>query len=118
MKCYNDPSRDAVGPCTRCGKGVCPEDAVYIDGKLYCKECAKEVLSGQKKFSEKKLYRSRTDRSICGVCGGLAKYLDIDSSLMRLLWVLLTIFTGFVVGVVVYFVLCAVIPEEPLEKQI
>ncbi|MCD6427291.1 MAG: PspC domain-containing protein [Caldisericaceae bacterium] len=113
MKCYNDPSRDAVGFCTRCGKGVCPEDAVYIDGKLYCKECAKKVFGGQKR-----LYRSRTDRSICGVCGGLAKYLKIDSALMRLLWVLLTIFTGFAAGVVAYFVLCAVIPEEPLEKQI
>ncbi len=115
MKCYKDPGRDAVGPCTNCGKGVCPEDAVYIEGKLYCKECAKEVLTKQKNASEKKLYRSRTDRSICGVCGGLAKYLELDSALVRVLWVIITVFSGFVIGIVAYFVLCAIMPKEPID---
>ncbi len=113
MKCFKDPSRDAVGPCTLCGKGVCPEDAVYIEGKLYCKDCAKGVLTGKKDTTAKKLYRSRSDKSICGVCGGLARYLDIDSSLMRLIYVLLTIFTGIVPGLVIYFVLCIIMPKEP-----
>ncbi len=38
---------------------------------------------------EKKLYKSRTDKKICGVCGGIAKYFDIDSSIVRLVTILL-----------------------------
>ena len=113
MKCFDDHSRDAVGACTRCGKGVCPEDAVYIDGKLYCKECAKIVLGAEKKSSTKPLYRSRKDVLICGVCRGLADYFEIDPALMRVIVVLVTVFTGIVPGIVAYLILCAVLPKEP-----
>ena len=111
MKCYSNPSRDAVGVCTYCGKGVCPEDAVYIDGKLYCKKCAKKVLSEKR---SRKLYRSRQNRSICGVCGGLAEYADVDATLVRVVWVLVTLFTGIVPCIIVYFVMCIVVPKEPV----
>ena len=37
----------------------------------------------------KKLYKSRNDRKICGVCGGLAEYFNVDSAVVRLLWVIL-----------------------------
>ena len=43
---------------------------------------------------EKKLYRSRSDKKIAGVCGGLAKYFSIDVTLIRLAVVLLTLFVG------------------------
>ena len=60
---------------------------------------------------EKKLYRSRTDKKLCGVCGGIAKYLNMDVSIVRLLVVLLTLFVGG--GLIAYIVCALVIPEEP-----
>jgi phage shock protein PspC (stress-responsive transcriptional regulator) len=59
---------------------------------------------------EKKLFRSRTDKKICGVCGGLAKYLGLDVTIMRLLAVLLALFGP---GLLVYLVFALVVPEEP-----
>ena len=60
----------------------------------------------------RKLYRSRRDRRISGVCGGLAEYLKIDPSLVRLLFVLGLLFVGGTFWV--YLILLIVIPEEPL----
>ena len=60
---------------------------------------------------EKKLYRSRTSKKICGVCGGLAKYLNMDVTVVRLLAVLLTLFVGG--GLIAYIVAALVMPEEP-----
>ena len=59
---------------------------------------------------EHKLYRSRTDRMLFGVCGGLAKYFGIDSSLMRIIMVLLALAGG--VGVLMYFVMAFIVPLE------
>ena len=42
----------------------------------------------------KKLFRSSTDRKICGVCGGIAEYFDIDPTLVRLGWIIFTCFGG------------------------
>lgn len=60
----------------------------------------------------KKLYRSRTDRKIAGVCGGLGVYFNVDPTLIRLLSVLGLIFVGGTL--VAYIILMIVIPEEPL----
>ncbi len=60
---------------------------------------------------EKKLYRSRTDKKVCGVCGGLAKYLNMDVSILRLIVVLACLFMGG--GLLIYIVCALVIPEEP-----
>ena len=43
---------------------------------------------------EKKLYRSRTDKKLAGVCGGVAKFFGIDSTIIRLIWVLAVLFAG------------------------
>ena len=59
----------------------------------------------------KKLYKSKTDKKICGVCGGLAKYLNMDVTVVRLLAVLLTLFVGG--GLIAYIVAALVMPEEP-----
>jgi len=59
----------------------------------------------------KKLYRSRSDRRIAGVCGGLAAYLKIDPTLVRLLFVLGLLFVGGTL--LAYIILMIVIPEEP-----
>lgn len=59
----------------------------------------------------KKLYRSRTDRKIAGVCGGIAEYFNIDATLVRLLFVAAVIFGT--AGIWVYVVCALVIPEAP-----
>ena len=60
----------------------------------------------------KKLHRSKKNRVIAGVCGGLAEYLDTDPVLIRVLWVLITIFSGFVLGIIAYLVCWVIIPEK------
>jgi phage shock protein PspC (stress-responsive transcriptional regulator) len=57
------------------------------------------------------LYRSRDDRMLAGVAGGLAELWDADPSLVRLVWALLVIFTGGI-ALVVYIVMAIVVPEE------
>ena len=52
-----------------------------------------------------KLYKSRTDRKICGVCGGIAEYLGIDSTIVRLITVLLVAFAGMSIWIYVIAVL-------------
>jgi phage shock protein C len=59
-----------------------------------------------------RLYRSRDDRMLAGVAGGLAEYWNADPSLIRVIWALLIIFTGGL-ALVVYIVMAIVIPEEP-----
>jgi phage shock protein C len=59
-----------------------------------------------------RLYRSQSDRMIAGVAGGLATWLAIDPSLVRVAWVLLAIFTGGAF-LLVYFVMMIVVPQAP-----
>ncbi|MCL5074631.1 MAG: PspC domain-containing protein [Chloroflexi bacterium] len=59
---------------------------------------------------EKRLYRSRTDRMLFGVCGGLAQYFDLDPTLVRLIFVLIVLAGG--TGILAYIVLAIVMPEE------
>lgn len=61
--------------------------------------------------TKKRLYRSRKERRIAGVCGGIAEYLAVDASLVRILWVLLAFAGG--PGVLLYIIMAAVLPEEP-----
>jgi len=64
-------------------------------------------------MNEDRLYRSLDDRMIAGVAGGMAERWNADPSLVRLLWVLVTVFTGGI-ALVVYIVLAVVVPEDPL----
>lgn len=59
-----------------------------------------------------KLYRSQNDRTIAGVCGGLAENLGWSSSRLRIVWVLATIFTAFA-GALIYLALWYLMPAEP-----
>jgi phage shock protein PspC (stress-responsive transcriptional regulator) len=58
-----------------------------------------------------KLYRSRTNRQVAGVCGGLAERFNVDATLVRVLFVLLAIF-GFA-GIILYVAMWIIVPEEP-----
>ncbi len=62
----------------------------------------------------RRLYRSRRDRMLAGVCGGIAEYLEIDPILVRLVFLAL-LFSG--VGVLLYLVAWILIPEEPLDRE-
>ena len=61
---------------------------------------------------ERKLYRSKTDRKFLGVLGGFAKYFGIDATVLRIIYVLLSL---FVLGcpIIIYLIVALVIPEEP-----
>lgn len=61
----------------------------------------------------KKLYKSNTDRKLFGVCGGIAEYFEIDSTIVRLIWVLLTLFVGC--GIIAYIIAALVMPNRPFE---
>ncbi|HOA90434.1 MAG: PspC domain-containing protein [Bacillota bacterium] len=56
----------------------------------------------------KKLYRSRQNRIIAGVCGGIAEYLDVDPTVVRLIYLFLGL-TSLVVGAVVFYIVAALI---------
>lgn len=58
---------------------------------------------------KKKLYKSATDKKLCGVCGGIAEYFDIDSTLVRLIWLVLTCCGGS--GLLVYIIAAIIMPE-------
>jgi len=58
---------------------------------------------------DKRLYLSDTDKKIAGVCGGIAEYFGIDSTLIRLGWVFLLLPTAFIGGIVIYFLAAATV---------
>ncbi len=60
----------------------------------------------------KRLYRSRSERMLAGVCGGLAEFLDIDPTIIRLLWAFLML-GG--IGILAYFIAWIIVPEQPFE---
>jgi len=62
---------------------------------------------------EKKLYRIEQGKKMSGVCLGLAEYFNIDVTLVRLLWVVCTLVTGFMMGIILYVACIFIIPEEP-----
>ncbi len=60
--------------------------------------------------NRRRLYRSEKDKKICGVCGGLADYFDMDSSMMRVIAILVILFAGS--GLLAYIILALVLPTE------
>ncbi|HCT64384.1 MAG TPA: PspC domain-containing protein [Lachnospiraceae bacterium] len=61
----------------------------------------------------KKLYRIEDGKKMSGVCAGIAEYFDIDVTLIRLLWVVLTFFTAAFPGIILYIACVFIIPEVP-----
>lgn len=60
---------------------------------------------------EKKLYRSKTNKKLCGVCGGMAEYLNLDPTIVRLIWALVVLCAG--AGALAYLICALIIPEKP-----
>lgn len=65
----------------------------------------------------KKLYRSRTDRKIAGVCGGLAEFTGIDATIIRIIFFILLL-PGGAPGFVPYLLLWVFVPLKPVEKPV
>lgn len=62
-------------------------------------------------MNNKKLYRSRTDMMLAGVCGGLADFFGLDVSLIRIFFVLMAILGGH--GLLLYLILWVIVPQDP-----
>ncbi len=60
---------------------------------------------------EKKLYKSETNKMICGVCGGVAEYFNVDPTLVRLGWFAISLIGGF--GLIPYIAAAIIIPNDP-----
>ncbi|HQQ21135.1 MAG TPA: PspC domain-containing protein, partial [Bacteroidales bacterium] len=59
----------------------------------------------------KKLYRSRTDRKLAGICGGLGAHFGMDPVIIRVIFIILTLFGGS--GLLLYIIMALVVPDEP-----
>ncbi|MGA9805728.1 MAG: PspC domain-containing protein [Terriglobales bacterium] len=90
--------------CNACGKTIAE------DGR-FCSYCGNLVGIPP---TPKKLMRVRSDRKIAGVCSGLAHYIELDVSLVRILWFFITLACGIFPGLVAYVLAWIIIPEEPL----
>ena len=88
--------------CNLCGKAIA-EDA------RYCSNCGAFVGQSSR---PRALVRPRSERKIAGVCMGLARHLDVDVTLIRLLTLVGALFTG--IGFIAYLIAWIVIPEEPI----
>jgi len=62
--------------------------------------------------TQKRLYRSSQDRMFAGVCGGIAEYLEVDPTLVRLVFVALTLLSSGT-GLILYIILMLIVPEQP-----
>lgn len=63
-------------------------------------------------MEKKKIYRSTTDKKFAGVCGGIAEYLDVDATLIRLAVVLLSLFSVGT-GILIYIIVAIILPQNP-----
>ncbi len=62
----------------------------------------------------KRLYRSEKNRVLAGVCGGVGEYFDVDPVLIRLIYLMATLFTALVPGLICYLIAIAIVPDAPL----
>jgi len=95
--------------CSTCGRQL-EEEA------RYCSACGtprgKVRPPSGESAGTKKLSRAREGKMIAGVCAGVARYLEIDVTLVRILWILVTIFPP-IPGLVAYIVCWIVMPQDP-----
>ena len=61
----------------------------------------------------RKLYRSRTDRKLAGICGGLGTHFGMDPVIIRIIFIVLTLFGGS--GLVLYIIMALIVPDEPVD---
>jgi phage shock protein C len=91
---------------------ICADCHREIDERWnFCSYCGAHV---RPVFSHRRLMRSATDVKIGGVCGGLAEYLGVDPTIVRLVWAILAVIPGGIVGgIVAYIVAWVIVPKAP-----
>ncbi len=89
--------------CTNCGKDI-------GEGPIFCQFCGIRVAP-LPPIPKRPFARVRADKKIAGVCAGVARYFDLDPTLVRAIWLLCILFAG--TGLLVYIVLWIVMPLEP-----
>lgn len=67
-------------------------------------------VSSSKHSTNGRIHKSTRDRKICGVCGGIAEWLGVDPTIVRIAWALLA--CGWGTGLVLYFICAFILPEE------
>jgi phage shock protein C len=92
--------------CPQCGRE-------YTQRVNFCCQCGTALFTPAA-AQPKKLARSRTDRKIAGVCAGFANYLELDPTLVRILWLMFVLFAGW--GILGYLIAWIVMPEEPVAQ--
>jgi len=92
--------------CPQCGKE-------YGQKVNFCCHCGTAMFTPTR-IERKTLTLSRTDKKIAGVCGGFAEYLELDPTLVRLVWVMLALFAGW--GFIAYLIAWIVVPNAPEAK--
>ncbi len=94
--------------CTNCGRKLDESDR-------FCGGCGKpsrpEPAAAWSPRASRRLSRALDDKKIAGVCGGFARYLDVDVTLVRVVWLVLAICTG--IGFVAYLVAWIAMPKDP-----
>lgn len=92
--------------CTQCG-------TTLTETAKFCSQCGTRTAAGPVSYPERRLMRSRTDKKIAGVCGGVARYFDVDPTFVRLLWLIL-VFFPLPGGLIAYIIAWIVLPKEPI----
>jgi phage shock protein C len=93
--------------CSQCG-------TEYTQRVSFCCHCG-NALAAPAINPPKRLARSRADKRIAGVCAGFADYLEIDVTLVRILWLALVFFAGW--GIVGYLIAWIAMPVAPLTER-
>jgi phage shock protein C len=91
--------------CPQCGRET-------VERVNFCCQCGAALVTPP--ATRKVLQRSRVNRKIAGVCAGFAEYLELDPTLVRIVWLMLAFFWGC--GVLGYIVAWIIMPEEPLSQ--
>ena len=96
--------------CCNCGKQM-------DDAAKFCSACGAATPAAQPPAGESRqprpLTRIREGKKIAGVCGGIARHLELDPTLVRILWIILTIFPPLLHGIIAYIICWIVIPQDP-----
>jgi phage shock protein C len=123
MTCYLHTDREPSAECVSCHQRVCQECDVVLARRHYCKKCLAEAervvmpeaivssSGGAMARGIKRMFRSREDRVIAGVCGGFARYAEIDPAIVRIVYMLMVLLTtGF--ALLAYPIAVLAIPSE------
>ncbi|MBI3695288.1 MAG: PspC domain-containing protein [Acidobacteria bacterium] len=95
--------------CTNCG-------AALGDGDAFCAKCGKPTgvagtAPGPPPAAVRRLVRPMSEKKVAGVCAGVARYMEVDVTMVRVLWLVVAIFT-VVPGFLAYFVMWIAMPKD------